>query len=163
MYLLGTLCSKGGGEIFLREFQGWFQRKITEDGELLDRFDDRFAVFGKMLDNLDRVGSSEEHLKVITVNQWRRSNRMKLRRTRASVSSLVGLLVLASSAPISLATKLRFSIFIVVAGFSPCVITKGNRSAIPSEQSIKRTVGIVPQCQWSERFSSRNRFNCPVF
>lgn len=68
---------------------------------------------------------------------------MKYQLTTAIVSSLVGLLVLISNDSINFEIKLRFSIFIVVSILSPCFMTNEKRSAMPKEQSIKRTVGIV--------------------
>lgn len=62
------------------------------------------------------------------------------------VSSLVGLVVLVINDSINFETKLRFSMFIVVAILSPCFITNEKRSAIPKEQSTRRTVGIVLIC-----------------
>lgn len=59
------------------------------------------------------------------------------------VSSLVGLLVLSMNDSINFDIKLRFSMFIVVSILSPCFITNEKCSAMPKEQSTRRTVGIV--------------------
>ena len=58
------------------------------------------------------------------------------------VSSFVGVVTLVINASIIFAIKLRFSMFIVVAMLSPCLIVNEKRSAIPNEQSIKSIVGI---------------------
>jgi hypothetical protein len=83
---------------------------------------------------------------------------IKNARTTAIVSSLVGLLVLVISDSISFATKLRFSIFIVVVILSPCFITNEKRSAIPKEQSTKRTVGIFESIKTKCLFVSKSIF-----
>jgi membrane-associated HD superfamily phosphohydrolase len=99
-----------------------------------------------MLHNFNCIFSGKEYLEIkirTSIILLKRKNEV----TRAIVSSLVGLLILVINDSISFEIKLRFSMFIVVAILSPCFITNEKRSAIPKEQSTKRTVGIVITCE----------------
>lgn len=110
-----------------------------------------------MLDNLNRILSGEKYLQIhsaMTEYAHERNNRF----TRATVSNFVGLLVLLIKASISFAIRLRFSMFIVVSILSACLITNEKRSAIPKEQSTRRTVGIVHFTD-TNTFGSKSNLN----